>query len=110
MAWKFGIGHVVLPGTREHRNIPEHPKPGTPPKTRNTPPENPEHPPENPEHPPENQEHSPENQEHSPENPEHPLKNPEHLPNCQEKRKISKPDHTSMLQNKFLLRRTRMKL
>ena len=35
------LQHVVLPGTLEHRNIPEHPgapkKPGTPPKTRNTP-------------------------------------------------------------------------
>ena len=43
------LQHVVLPGTLEHRNIPEHPgapkKPGTPPKTRNTPQKTREHPP-----------------------------------------------------------------
>ena len=70
--------HVVLPGTPEHRNIPEHPKnpehhghlkPGTPPRKPEIPPEN---------------------QEHSPENPEHPAKNQEHLPKYQKKRKISK--------------------
>ena len=59
--WCFH-GHVVLPGTPEHRNITEHSetpeKPGTPPK---------------------NPEHSQENQEHPQENPEHPEKKPRNL-------------------------------
>ena len=79
-------GHVVLPGTPEHRNTgtPEHhgtfrnnrKTRNTPQKTRNTPKKT-RKTPRKPGTPQDNSEHPQENQEHPRKSPEHPEKNPE---------------------------------
>ena len=71
------LGHVVLPGTPEHWNIPEHPQKtrNTPQKTRNN-----------------------------------PRKTRNIFQNTKKSAKSLKPDRASMIQNRFLLRGTRMKL
>ena len=101
-AWKVSLvnpilsWHVVLSGrtgTLEHRNTQ---------KTRNTT-YNPEHPLENPEYP-QKTRNTPQKTRNTPQK----IRNI--FQNTTQSAKSLKPDHTSMLQNKFLLRGTRMKL
>ena len=101
-AWKVSLvnpilsWHVVLSGrtgTLEHRNTQ---------KTRNTT-YNPEHPPENPEYP-QKTRNTPQKTQNTPQK----IRNI--FQNTTKSAKSLKPDRASMLQNKFLLRGTRMKL
>ena len=101
-AWKVSLvnpilsWHVLLSGrtgTLEHRNTQ---------KTRNTT-YNPEHPPENPEYP-QKTRNTPQKTRNTPQK----IRNI--FQNTKKSAKSLKPDRASMLQNKFLLRGTRMKL
>ena len=101
-AWKVSLvnpilsWHVLLSGrtgTLEHRNTQ---------KTRNTT-YNPEHPPENPEYP-QKTRNTPQKTRNTPQK----MRNI--FQNTKKSAKSLKPDRASMLQNKFLLRGTRMKL